>query len=75
MDGTWYKVLDPISEHRLWAYTASTVTAPIDLFCVEGFISPEILIYFFSNSDSNLTQTQMLTLKLFPNRTLTQTLT
>ena len=25
----------------------------------------------FSNSDSNLTQIQMLTLKLFPNRTLT----
>ena len=28
------------------------------------------LAYFFINSDSNLTQTQMLTLKLFPNRTL-----
>ena len=42
---------------------------------LEGFISPEIFIYFFVNSDSNLTQTQMLTLKLFPNRTLTQTLT
>ena len=41
----------------------------------EGFISPKIFIYFFINSDSNLTQTQMLTLKLFPNRTLTQTLT
>ena len=37
----------------------------------EGFISPEIFIYFFINSDSNLTQTRMLTLKLFPNRTLT----
>ena len=40
----------------------------------EGFISPEIFIYFSFNSDSNLTQTQMLTLKLSPNRTLTQTL-
>ena len=37
----------------------------------EGSISPNIFIYFFINSDSNLTQTQMLTLKLFPNRTLT----
>ena len=36
----------------------------------EGFISPEILIYFFINSDLNLTQTQMLTLKLSLNRTL-----
>ena len=42
---------------------------------MEGFISPEIFIYFFVNSDTSLTQTQMLTLKLFPNRTLTQTLT
>ena len=33
----------------------------------ESFISPEIFIYFFINSDSNLTQTQMLTLKLSPN--------
>ena len=41
---------------------------------LEGFISPEIFIYFFINYDSNLTQTQMLILKLFPNRTLTQTL-
>ena len=41
----------------------------------EGFISPEIFIWFFINSDSNLTQAQMFTLKLFPNRTLTQTLT
>ena len=41
----------------------------------ESFISPEIFIYFFINFDSNLTQTQMLTLKLSPNRTLTQTLT
>ena len=41
----------------------------------EGVISPKIFIYFFINFDSNLTQTQMLTLKLFPNRTLTQTLT
>ena len=39
----------------------------------EDFISPEIFIQFFINSNSNLTQTQMLTLKLFPNRTLTQT--
>ena len=37
----------------------------------EGFISPEIFVYFFINSDSSLTQTQMLTLKLSPNRTLT----
>ena len=29
----------------------------------------------FINSDSNVTETQMLSLKLFPNRTLTQTLT
>ena len=41
----------------------------------EGFISPENFIYFFINSDSNLTQTQILALKLFPSRTLTQTLT
>ena len=27
-----YKVLDPTSEHRVKTYTASTVTAPIDLF-------------------------------------------
>ena len=40
----------------------------------EGFILPEIFIYFSINSDSNLTRTQMLTLKLSPNRTLTQTL-
>ena len=32
----------------------------------EGFISPKIFTYFFINSDSNLIQTQMLTLKLFP---------
>ena len=42
---------------------------------MEDFISPEIFIYFFINSDSNITQTQMLSLKLFPNRTLAQTLT
>ena len=42
---------------------------------MEGFISPEIFIYFFINSDSTVTQTQILTLKLFPNWTLTQTLT
>ena len=30
----------------------------------KGFISPEILISFCINSDSNLTRTQMLTLKL-----------
>ena len=42
---------------------------------MEGFISPEIFIYFFINSDSNLIQIHMLDLKLFPNRTLTQTLT
>ena len=41
----------------------------------EGFISPEIFIYFSINSDSNLTRTPMLTLKLFPNRTLTLILT
>ena len=40
----------------------------------KGFISLEIFMYFFINSDSSLTQTQMLTLKLSPNRTLTQTL-
>ena len=39
----------------------------------KGFISPEIFIHFCINSDSNLTQTQMLTPKLSPNRTLTQT--
>ena len=38
----------------------------------KGFISPKIFIYFFINSDSNLTLTQMLTLKLSPNRTLNQ---
>ena len=42
---------------------------------LEGLISLEIFIYFFISSDSNLTQTQILNLKLFPNRTLTQTLT
>ena len=42
---------------------------------MEGFISAEIFIYFFINSDSNLTQTQMFSLNLFLNRTLTQTLT
>ena len=41
----------------------------------EGFISPEICIYYFINSDLNLTQTQKLTLKLSPNRVLKQTLT
>ena len=41
----------------------------------EGFISPEIFIYFSINSDSNLTRTPMLTLKLSPNRTLTLILT
>ena len=40
-------------------------------YILEGFISPEIFIYFFISSDSNLTQTQMLTLKLSPNRTQT----
>ena len=34
----------------------------------------KFLSTFFINSDSNLTQTQMLTLKLSPNRTLTQTI-
>ena len=29
------------------------------------------IVTTFINTDSNLTQTQMLTLKLFPNRTLT----
>ena len=33
-----YKVLDPMSEHRVWAYTASTFTAPIDLFCVASLL-------------------------------------
>ena len=41
----------------------------------EGFISLEIFIYFSINSDSNLTRTPMLTLKLSPNRTLTLILT
>ena len=35
----------------------------------EGFISPETFIYFFINSDSNLTHS----LKLLPNWTLIQT--
>ena len=35
-----------------------------------GLISPKIFIHFFVNSNSNLIQTQMLTLELFPNRTL-----
>ena len=38
---------------------------------MEGCISPEIFIYFFINSNSNLIQTQMLTLKLSPNQPLT----
>ena len=37
----------------------------------KGFISPEIFIHFFIISDSNLTRTPMLTLKLSPNRTQT----
>ena len=41
----------------------------------KGFISPEIFINFSINSDSNLTQTPMLTLKLSSNRTLTLILT
>ena len=41
----------------------------------EGFILPEIFINFSINSDSNLTQTPMLTLKLSSNRTLTLILT
>ena len=41
----------------------------------EGSILREIFIYFFINSDSNVTQTQVLTLKLSLNRILTQTLT
>ena len=39
----------------------------------KGFISPEIFIYFFIYSDSKLTQTQMLTLKLSPSQTQTLT--
>ena len=31
---TVYKMLDLTSEHKVWAYTASTVAAPVDLFCV-----------------------------------------
>ena len=35
-----YKMLDPTSEHRVWAYSASTVTAPIDLFlCCPALVS------------------------------------
>ena len=34
----------------------------------------ESFIYFFINSDLSLIQTQMLTLKLSPNGTLTETL-
>ena len=41
----------------------------------KGFISPEILISFSINSHSNLTRTQMLTLKLSPNRTQALTFT
>ena len=37
---------------------------------MEGFTSPEIFILFCINSESNITQTQMPTLKLFPNQTL-----
>ena len=33
-----------------------------NLYLLEGFISPKIFIYFFINSDSKLTQTQMLRL-------------
>ena len=38
----------------------------------EETILPETFIYFFVNSDQNLTQTQMLTLKLTRNLTQTQ---
>ena len=41
---------------------------------LESFISPEISISFLINSDSNLTQTQTLNLKLTPNSIQTQTL-
>ena len=42
---------------------------------MKGFSSLKIFIYFFNTSDSNLTQTQIFTLKLTPNLTLTQILT
>ena len=42
-----YKMLDPRSEHRVWAYTASTVTAPIDLFlCCPALVSEFGRSYF-----------------------------
>ena len=53
-------------------YFASRGKIATAFFHLKGF---EIFIYFFINSGSNLTQTQMLTPKLFPNRTLTKTLT
>ena len=39
----------------------------------EETISPETFIYFFVNSDQNITQTQMLSLKLTRNLTQIQT--
>ena len=38
---------------------------------LEGFISLEIFVYIFINSDPNLTQTLLLTLKPSPYQTLT----
>ena len=43
-------------------------------FFFEETISPKTSIYFFVNFDSDLIQTQILTSKLTPNLTLTQTL-
>ena len=47
----------------LWYFQNANVCF-VMVFRKEGFISPKIFIYFFINSDSNLIQTQMLTLKL-----------
>ena len=63
------------STRRVFDQITSSTTFDYSKQTLEGFISPEIFIYFFIYSDANATQTQMLTLKLFPNRTLTQTLT
>ena len=54
--------------------TRSNYGEDLFFFFLEGFISPKIFI-FFVYSDSNVTQTQMLTIKLSPNRTLIQILT
>ena len=45
----------------------SVVNLSVYYKLLEGFVSPQIFIQFFINSDSDLTQAQMFALKLFPN--------